>query len=323
MESTIKIALIALGTITIISTAWSLISFLYIYIRPSRLPRYLKTANNATPWAVVTGASNGIGKAFAYDLASRGCNIVLHGRNAAKLDKIASDLQRLHPGREFRTLLADASLSPSQTLATVEETLSDINVKILVNNVGATMPFGHEFDTLEAFTLSELEANVSTNATFPLLFTRALMPNLIANQPSLILNIGSIADIAMPLFPAYGPSKAFLMCSTAELALEQVYKGRDIEVLGLRVMQVTETGTIKVPTSYFVPDPKTWVRSALDRVGCGRRVIVPYLPHALQTAMLECVPAFMEASVKIAGVKKNLELDPTGSRGVMQKDKEL
>lgn len=307
-------ALIALGVISLLSTAWSTISFLYMYMRPSRLPRYLKTKDASPPWAVITGASDGIGKAFVYELASRGCSVVLHGRNPAKLDKLLSDLQARFPRQEFRTMIADASLPPAEVLASAESALSDIRVKILINNVGATMPRGHEFDTLESFTLAELQANVTTNATFPLLFTRALMPNLIANQPSLILNIGSLADIGLPLFPAYSPSKAFLMTSSAELALEQVYAGRDIEVLGLRVVQVTQTGTIVVPTSFMVPDPQTWVRSALNRVGCGRKSVMPYLPHALQASIFEGLPSFMEAGFKIDGVKAQLELDPTGAK---------
>lgn len=316
-------ALIALGAITLLSTTWSIISFLYIYIRPSSLPRYLETKDSSPPWAVITGASDGIGKAFAYELASKGCSVLLHGRNPSKLDKIKTDLQKKYPSQQFRTLIADVSLPPVEVLSTTEEQLSNINVKILINNVGATMPYGHEFDTLENYTLSELQANVTANATFPLLFTRSLMPNLIANQPSLILNIGSIADISMPLFPAYSPAKAFLMTSSAELALEQIYRGRDVEVLGLRVLQVTQTGTIVLPKSVMVPDPRTWVRSALKRVGCGRASVLPYLPHALQAITLESLPRFMEAGAKIAGVKAQLELDPTGSKRALQGKKVL
>ena len=308
----VKSLLAFAGTAAALSQAYKLTSFLYNFVRPSSLPRYLETSDGSEPWAFITGASDGVGKAFAADLASRGFNIVLHGRNPTKLDAVKSDLLERYPTRKFRIVIADASRLASIDFTAIAKSVSDITIKILINNAGSTMGSGHEFDTIEEYSTSELEANVAINATFPLLMTRALMPNLIAHQPALIINIGSIAALGMPLFPAYAPSKAFLMTMNYELGLEQFYTGRDIEVLGLGIGSVTNTGTICLPESVMVPDGPTWVRSALARVGCGKSQLMPYLPHAIQAYMLTCVPDVLAPRFKAFAIMDMMKQRPTG-----------
>ncbi|KAJ3453636.1 hypothetical protein MRS44_017883 [Fusarium solani] len=182
--------------------------------------------------------------------------------------------------------------------------------QILINNAGAMMP-RHHFGPVDSFTPEELSANISINASFPLLLTGALMPLLVANQPSLTLNVGSLADVGMPLFPSYGPSKAFLMNSSIELGLESVLEGRDVEVLGLRIFQVTETSTTALPPSLLIPDAATWVKTALARVGCGRPTILPYWSHAVQLALLEALPDWAKRKALISAVRK-MRGDSTG-----------
>lgn len=76
---------------------------LTVYLRPSKVPRYLHT-NSQPAWALVTGVSAGIGKAFAHSLAEAGFNVVIHGRNPSKLAVVLGELESRHPLRSFRTL---------------------------------------------------------------------------------------------------------------------------------------------------------------------------------------------------------------------------
>ena len=85
-----------LGIITILYLAIRFFRFIHLYARPSSLKRYLHGPN---AWALVTGASDGIGRAFAQEL---------HGRNHIKLESIKAQLQNQFPIVEFRVLVADA-----------------------------------------------------------------------------------------------------------------------------------------------------------------------------------------------------------------------
>ena len=314
MAMSIQQALGFFGGATLFYQTYNAVSFFLPWLKPSTLPRYLETADNSPAWAFITGASDGIGKAYAVELASKGFNIVLHGRNLSKLGGVKADLEARYPSRDFRVVVADAKDVTKIDFAAVAEQVSDITLKILINNAGATMPWGHEFDTIENYTLEELSDNVAVNATFPFLLTHALMPQLIKNVPSLIMNMGTQGDVGMPLFPAYGPAKTFLMASTRELALEQAYKKRDIEVLAVRAGHVSNTGTIMAPTSFMMPDGETWVKHALARVGCGQNIIMPYLPHALMDLVLRSLPDWVATPMKIDVIK-----DLNGKEGMFRK----
>ncbi|KAM5349691.1 hypothetical protein ACJ41O_006196 [Fusarium nematophilum] len=312
MKPSFSSAFTILGAATALSLSWKLSRFLWLYIRPSSFSRYAKTAEGSPPWAFITGASSGIGRAFAFELASRGFNIILHARNRTKLDSVKEALQAKFPDRAVRIIVADASDPSKVDFSQIAQSVSDVQLKVLINNVGSTMPFDHEFDTVENYSAQELLANVGANATFPLALTGALLPNMLRDQPGLILNIGSFADIGMPLFPSYAPSKAFMMTSCVELGLEMEFKMRDIEVLGLRIIQVTDTGVIFLPTSFSVPTATKWVKSALARVGCGRPHVVPFLPQALQMVAMNALPDWLAKQLKISLSASLLEGDPMG-----------
>src|SRR4051812_26033277 len=85
--------------------------FIHIYTRPSSIQRYLypHPITNHPPWALITGSSDGIGKAYAQALASKGFNIILHGRNPVKLETLRQSMQESYPSLDFRVLVLDAS----------------------------------------------------------------------------------------------------------------------------------------------------------------------------------------------------------------------
>jgi 17beta-estradiol 17-dehydrogenase / very-long-chain 3-oxoacyl-CoA reductase len=65
--------------------------------------------NNAEPWAIVTGGSDGIGRGYVEELLFRGFNVIVHGRSKEKLAKLKVDLERQYPTRSIATVIADAS----------------------------------------------------------------------------------------------------------------------------------------------------------------------------------------------------------------------
>ncbi|EOO02875.1 putative short chain dehydrogenase protein [Phaeoacremonium minimum UCRPA7] len=311
-------ALVAvLGLVTALKILFNILSFVYLYLlRRSSLGRYLHSTDGKPAWALVTGASDGLGRQFAHELAARGFNVVVHGRNPAKLEAVRDELAIAFPGRSFRVLVADisaipchrcqpaASTTPSATestqtvdLGAIVASLSDINLTVLINNAGGGVLNSSgqpTFHPLQAFPQSTVLGNVNVNAIFPLLLLHKLIPQLIRNAPSLAINIGSMADQGMPLLSFYGPSKTFAMGVAGSLALEMILEGQDVEVLGVRLGEVTGVSHYKAAPTIFGPSAQTMARAALERVGCGRPTVIGYWAHALQQAGANLLPDFLK-----------------------------
>ncbi|KXH69573.1 short chain dehydrogenase [Colletotrichum salicis] len=299
------------GILTIGITVVKIANWIAVYTLPSRLSRYAHNSSNGdAPWALVTGASDGIGRAFASELAMQGFNIVIHGRNHAKLSAVASDLQTKCPESSFRILVADASAVPCVNCSgaerpsqpgdssqapldfeSIQAELRELHLTVVVNNAGGG-PTNPVFSPLIECSMDRINSNISLNALFPLHLTRVLLPTLQQNAPSMVMNISSMADQGFPLLVAYSASKQFLMNMTRAVGLE--FKLDDmansVEMLGVRVGRVTDVSHLKEASSLFTPDSQTMARAALARSGRGHGIVVGYWGHALQQAASSFLP---------------------------------
>jgi uncharacterized protein len=85
-------------------------------------------------WAVVTGASSGLGRGLAARLADRGMSLVLTGRNETRLDEAAQQIRRAAPGVKVETVVAD--ISTRSGVSTLLDRVGDRPIEVLVNNAG-------------------------------------------------------------------------------------------------------------------------------------------------------------------------------------------
>ena len=134
---------------------------------------------------------------------------MLHGRNLEKLNRVQDDLSRQIPGRLFRVVVAEALKSDiASSVDRIVASVQDINV--IVNNIGGVVGIvSPEFKTLTTHTTQEVDDLIGRNGRFMIHVTRALIPLLEKNQPSLILNIGSMgAMMAFPYLSVYSAAKA-------------------------------------------------------------------------------------------------------------------
>jgi 17beta-estradiol 17-dehydrogenase / very-long-chain 3-oxoacyl-CoA reductase len=314
----------SIGAITVAVLAIKATRAVTVYLLPSKLQRYAHVSiDGRPPWALVTGASDGIGYAFAGELASRGFHVVLHGRNQAKLEIVKSQLQKRHPETLFRILIADASTvqcvnclmagekQPQQSLDfnAIKDALQDLHLTVLVNNAGAG-PRNPIYLPLGDSSEQRITDNVSVNALFPLHLTRILLPHLAQSSPALIMNISSLADAGFPLLASYSASKQFLMTLTRAIHLEIALLGQaDIECLGVRVGNVTAVSHNKQSPSLFTPTADTMARAALDRAGHGHVVVIGYWAHALLQVALMFMPAFAADKVMINAIRERREAE--------------
>lgn len=312
------ILLILLLPLTII-TAW-LVDFVQLHVlHKSKIPLYLDNKATSGPsWALVTGASDGIGFGFVEELAALGFNVILHGRNKAKLEGLIQQLQSKFPNRQFRMLIIDVSKREDwkDALKTFVDEIrsSSINLKVLVNNVGGTGGSFNAFDKMSERDPEAVMKVIDVNTAFPSMITHALLPVLEASQPSLVINISSItALIPPPYLGLYSGCKAFNLLWSRSLHSEMKAEGLNVEVLGIIVGRVLNASTKdKVLTSLFNPSARTFAKATLGKVGCGRAAFFGYWPHEIQVLPLKLLPAWVTDGVLLQATRKEMEVEKQG-----------
>ncbi len=302
-----------LGVIGLATVSLSLLRFLSlirVYIRPSRLARYAHPSpSGQEPWAMVTGASDGIGRCFVNQLAASGFNVVLHGRNREKLSRVVSELEKTFPARSFRIVVAEAGAVACSTayldpaprdggdrrptpvdFKAIQRELDDLNLTVLVNNVGGG-PKNPTCRSLSETPEDVVTSNVSLNALFPLHLTRALLPNLARHGPSVVMNISTLVDDGLPLLTSYSASKVFIMAATRAVRLEVEMEGlaNDVEILGVKVGKTTGASGFTNSASVFMPSADTMAKAALSRIGYNNGIVAGYWAHALQELSMNVI----------------------------------
>ncbi|TIA89568.1 hypothetical protein E3P99_02029 [Wallemia hederae] len=238
-------------------------------------------------WAVVTGATDGIGREFAFQLAKAGFNIVLASRSAEKLGAVAADLESKY-NIHTKTQSIDFSAGDDHSYEALEKSIDGLDIGVLVNNVGKS----HEMPVpFEQTPLEELKGIVEININATLRVTQAVLPKMIERKNGLILNLGSFAGtVPTPLLATYTGSKSFLLSWSQALGEEVKSKGVTVELVNTYFV-VSSMSKIRRP-SKLIPLPATYVRSVLRRIGLSGGSIsrpyasTPYWSHAIVDAVL-------------------------------------
>lgn len=177
-------------------------------------------------YALVTGASRGLGRCFARALAERKHNLVLVARSGAKLEALASELQTAH-GVQVQSISLDLALPGAGQRLADELAARKLDIELLVNNAG----FGDQGRFLDLPLARQLEAINLQNATVIELAHR-LAPAMIEQGQGGIITISSMAGFQpIPFAAVYSATKAFL--TTFSLALEA-----EVARFGVRVVTV-------------------------------------------------------------------------------------
>jgi short-subunit dehydrogenase len=175
-------------------------------------------------FALVTGASRGLGMAFARALAERHCNLVLVARSAEPLHAFANELRRSTPVTVV-TIQADLSIPGAGQILTEQLSNGDIPIDLLVNNAG----FGLRGEFRGLPILRQLEMlRLNNQAIVELIYS--LLPGMLERRQKGIINISSTAGFQpIPFASAYSATKAFV--TAFSLALEQELRNAGVAVV--------------------------------------------------------------------------------------------
>jgi NAD(P)-dependent dehydrogenase (short-subunit alcohol dehydrogenase family) len=199
--------------------------------------------------ALITGASRGLGRAFAQALADRGARIAITARSADVLEQTVAELSQA--SRQIVGLPADVTdpNATSQVVATVEAQLGAIS--LLINNAGQFRAFGPIGVVDPTLWWREIEINVRG----PFLYTHAVLPLMRIRGAGRIINIASGAGLGtIPLASAYNVSKTALIRFNETLAQETADDG-------IRVFAI-HPGTVRTPMNAYVHDSPEVAASA-------------------------------------------------------------
>lgn len=215
-----------IGLIIVGLIALDFLLYLIRLFRRQCPPNLLKKYGEGS-WAVITGASDGIGRGFADQLAIRGFNLVLISRTKSKLEKAAQEINGLNKNISIKTIVADFTRSSQPGFFDeIYDQIKELNVSLLVNNVG--------HGQLSAFhqeTETNLNNIINMNVYPCVLLTRKLI-NHFRTRPkkSGIVNVSSSGALCpMPFIQTYVSTKAFMDHFSRSLQIEYP----DIDVLSV------------------------------------------------------------------------------------------
>lgn len=263
-------------------------------------------------WAVITGATDGIGKAYALALAKKGMSIVLISRTESKLQAVQKEIEEKKlDGVKVKYIACDYSTFDKKKRDDVASVISDLDIGVLINNVGVSYKFPKYYDELtddEVFSLMEM------NITSTTWMTKIVLSGMVERKRGAVVNIASAAGLyTMPLLAGYSAAKGYIEKFSRGLSAE--YKSKNITVQ-CQVPFYVATKLAKMRKSMTVPTPTEYVQRAITWIGQRDPVAYPIMLHAIQGYVLDTLPAGivdkvvlnMHLGIRKAGLKKEARL---------------
>lgn len=225
-------------------------------------------------WALVTGASSGIGQEYCRQLAARGVNVVLVARRHERLATLAAGLERDH-GVQTLIIVQDLSAPGAASAVAGKVNGAGIRIRVLVNNAA----FGR-WGRFEDSGLKTYHDMLQANVVALVELTHAFLPALASAVPAAIVNVASAAAYQpVPYMAVYAATKAFVLSFSQALYGEWIDRGVIVQTL---VPGATESEFDAVAGAYA---------SAITTRGSAAKVAEDSI-HALEQA----VPVALNAS---------------------------
>jgi len=232
------------------------------------------------PWALVTGASSGIGAEFCRQLCDRGINIIMVARRKNKMEELAASLVEKYT---VEVKVIESDLSKVDFFGEIDSEISSIDIGLLINNAG--------FGVKGAFLTNSLERELellNVNCRAPLELTYILGKKMVARKKGGIIFLSSVLGYtASPYFANYAASKAFNLFMGGALWSELKASGIDVSVLSPGSTK-TEFDKVSEHEGFATMEAETVVKVGLRNI--GQPYIVPGLRNKLAVLLLKLFP---------------------------------
>ena len=235
-------------------------------------------------WALVTGATAGIGESFTRLLASKGFNIALVARDEARLHERAEALREKYG---VQTFVLPADLATAQGCAAVEDYLQEFDIEVLINNAG--------FGINKAFTASELQAEqdlLDVLVRTPMRLMHVILPKMKARNSGTIINVSSVASFIAG--GTYSASKSYLTVLSESLHTEVRDTNVKISALcpGFTRTEFHQRGRMKMKglPDFMWLDSDELVAASWSDAQSGKAVSIPGWQYKILIALISLAP---------------------------------
>lgn len=257
------------------------------------------------PFALVTGASSGIGAEFARQLAQLGLSVVLVARRQERLTKLAGELESKH---HIRAIAIVADLSTQTGVSDVIEKTLNLDIGLFVNNAG--------MEQAGAFLLHDEEQHrnlLQLNIIALTTLTHAIGRRMVVRGGGGIIFVSSLARNVLPWMTIYSASKAFV--SSLALTLREEFRGSKIQVMafepGLVVSEMSDRISSRVNFTKFgfrTLSVSRSVRTALESFRKGKIRETPGFMYKLFLFSTKILPT--RAAMRLKGIMMGQMVDP-------------
>jgi len=250
------------------------------------LPKFMKQdlKKSYGDWALVTGCTGGIGRAYTVALAEKGLNVVLVSRSGEKLENLAKDIEtKFHISTKI--IVIDFKRPESLPIIKAEIDKAKIEIGVLVNNVGYLAEHNKPF---LAQSKEEILDMININCVSASILCHDFLPGMKERGKGAIINISSTASaVALPTWGVYCSTKHFLSTLTKILQLESQGSGVTIQDLipGMVRTEMTKYLHDEVRSESMAPMAEVYVASALATLGQSSRTC-GWWNHSLQLVLM-------------------------------------
>lgn len=240
----------------------------------------------------MTGASDGIGKAYATEFARAGMNVVLISRNQERLDAAAEEITGVAPNATIKVIAVDLGAGKASGIYTeIAAELEGLDIGVLVNNVGMSYDHAEYYHLLDDWRIETMvELNVSTMNWM----SKMVLPGMKERGRGAVVNISSAAGtITDPLYAVYSGTKAYVDFFSRALNVEYAQYGVHVQCQ-IPFFVTTKLAKIR-KSNLFIPTPASFARASITKIGYEAS-IVPYWSHAIQAYVFSWFPIFFANS---------------------------
>jgi short-subunit dehydrogenase len=249
------------------------------------------------PWAVVTGASSGIGREIARQVAASGINVVLVARRVARLEEVGRALASEF-GAESRVVEAD--LSTPSSLAQVERATADLDVGLLVGNAGA--PNAGELWNVDP---NELARAVHLKVNANLMLVHRFASRLVARRRGGILLVSSIGGLnGVPYVTNTAAVEAYVLTLGEGLHVELARHGVNVTVLMPGPTLTESMAKMGVDPAEMPMKPMSAARVAAEALRALQRNRPTHIPGRVNRLMARLMPRSLATTMMGALIGK-------------------
>jgi len=232
-------------------------------------------------WAVVAGASYGIGGEYAKELAKRGMNVLIIGHDEAGLKEVETSIKR-SCSVKVKVLKADFS-DGMVGFNAAKDAMEGLDIGVLINTAALDLPCG-TFDMMDGGDMKRL---IDVNCGTPTVMMSFVLPKMLKKRKGVIINFGSfVGEANCPRPTVYPSTKTF--CHKLTRDLQVCYQNSGVIFQTVMPGVVGSPMAYNLPESLLIPKPESYTKSLIKTVGwvdetCG------YIPHDIQLATMKAL----------------------------------